>query len=662
MAQRDALREGRWPNHELRRGNGESMKHSFRRVAGSSKRQSGQVMVFLLLGLGLFLLGAMAFAIDLSNMWFQRQAAQTAADAACTAGAMDLLLDATNGTTTQGGFTAGTQFDCNANPTYAPCQYANLNSFSSSITQANATSGTLGNNVFVDFPATVPGVTAPPPTIAPTAFMRVTITNNIPTFFAPMLQGLSKQSVKAIAVCGVTEAAAPIPILVLDPGTPNSSPAQAALNIQGNGAIQIFGGPSRSIQANSASSSGSCGQSNCTVNSPWGSATIDLSQAGPNGNGADVGISGAPTAPPSGFNGGTIGHWIAPTAPILDPFGQVCYPGQTINCNTTINTFSAPGVPSAPSGVTATNGITSTVCTAAQVLNGNCLVRYQENGCPDSTAGCVLYEPGDYSTSTTGGIKIQSAVAIFDPGLYYLNGDLDLRSNSIVRPGTGPGDGHGGVTFYFKGTNTVHVNSNAGKPPGSDVVDSFNTLKGPSLAGVRYPGVTTTSPYYYGVQCIPTGSAGASVVPLNLQGGGAGVNVAGNILLGPCDGYYGDPLGVNEPTSVGEQRWFLFFQDRSAKGVQPDWGGGGQFLLAGTMYFHSCNSSGSGVSCSPPPIPATSASYYQDIFSLSGNSGAGTYVLGEIVADNLTLGGTSGINMDLNPTTAFSILKASLYQ
>jgi hypothetical protein len=135
-----------------------------------------------------------------------------------------------------------------------------------------------------------------------------------------------------------------------------------------------------------------------------------------------------------------------------------------------------------------------------------------------------------------------------------------------------------------------------------------------------------------------------------------------NLLLGPCTGYYGDPLGTSEPATIGEQRWFLFFQDRSGLGVQPQWGGSGSFLLAGTMYFHSCNASGSGVNCTPPPNPATPTSYYQDILSLTGSSGSGTYVLGEIVTDNLTLGGTSGIVMDLSPTTAFNILKASLYQ
>jgi hypothetical protein len=74
------------------------------------------------------------------------------------------------------------------------------------------------------------------------------------------------------------------------------------------------------------------------------------------------------------------------------------------------------------------------------------------------------------------------------------------------------------------------------------------------------------------------------------------------------------------------------------------------------MYFHSCNSSGTGTGCSAP------SAYYNDIFSLIGNSGSGTYVLGSIVTDNLTLGGTSGITMDLNPTKAYSIMKVSILQ
>src|SRR5438445_2600245 len=206
--------------------------------------ESGQVMLFVLLGLGLFLIGAMAFAIDISNLWFNRQAAQTAADAACTAGAMDLLVDATNSITGKGGFTAGTAFDCNRSKTPAPCQDATLNGFNSSIAQGGTA---LGNNVYVDFPATVSGVTTPPAAVAPTPFIRVAITDNIPTFFAGMLKGMTKQSIGAIAVCGVSQSFSPIPIVVLDTQNPTVNPAKSALNIQGTPTINIFGGPTQSI-------------------------------------------------------------------------------------------------------------------------------------------------------------------------------------------------------------------------------------------------------------------------------------------------------------------------------------------------------------------------------------------------------------------------------
>src|SRR5215813_3337750 len=140
--------------------------NAFRGLSRQNRSEAGQAVVFLLLGLGLFLLGAMAFAIDMGNIWFTRQSAQTAADAACMAGAMDLLLDATNGTTTQGNFTAGTNFDCltttpnttTTNP--APCYYAALNGYSSNI---GPNSTAQGNNVSVLFNAPAsPGVAAPP--------------------------------------------------------------------------------------------------------------------------------------------------------------------------------------------------------------------------------------------------------------------------------------------------------------------------------------------------------------------------------------------------------------------------------------------------------------------------------------------------------------------
>src|SRR5512135_3701305 len=89
--------------------------NSFRIRAGR-RPEAGQAMVFTLLGLGIFLIGSVAVAIDLSHLWFQRQSAQTAADAACVAGAMDLLRVQTNNITTApypGSFTPGVNFDCN---------------------------------------------------------------------------------------------------------------------------------------------------------------------------------------------------------------------------------------------------------------------------------------------------------------------------------------------------------------------------------------------------------------------------------------------------------------------------------------------------------------------------------------------------------------------
>jgi hypothetical protein len=179
--------------------------------------------------------------------------------------------------------------------------------------------------------------------------------------------------------------------------------------------------------------------------------------------------------------------------------------------------------------------------------------------------------------------------------------------------------------FYFSGSVSVVANS------GSSCPAAFNTTSGSgSLAN--------------GVKC-----TGASQIPTNLP-----ATLTGNVLLAPCTGTYGDPLGAADP--IGIQRGMLFFMDRSQTLNIANWGGGGSFLLAGTMYFHACNATGTGINCGSP------TTYYTNTFSLQGNSGSSTYVLGDIVTDNLTLGGTSGITMDLNPNVAFNILKATLFR
>jgi len=289
----------------------------------SRSRQSGQVMLFVLLGLGLFLIGAMAFAVDMSYLWFNRQDAQTAADAACTAGAMDWLKDVVDGVTNKGHFTPGTNFSCDpttpnsnssgtTNP--APCVYAALNGYPSSLTPAQATAGNLGDNVSVIFNG------AAPPGVASTNVMEVDITQNIPTFFAGLLRGKTTQTIKGIAKCGIQQDTSPIPLIVLDPVNPAGT---SAFNLQGNTSVTIYGGPQQSIQVNS---------SDPVAVTAGSSALIDLSQGGPSNNGSSMGVQGGPTTPPpipKNFDPGTTGQWISPSTAIPDPFQNVVSPTST---------------------------------------------------------------------------------------------------------------------------------------------------------------------------------------------------------------------------------------------------------------------------------------------------------------------------------------------
>src|ERR1019366_7846362 len=163
----------------------------------------------------------------------------------------------------------------------------------------------------------------------------------------------------------------------------------------------------------------------------------------------------------------------------------------------------------------------------------------------------------------------------------------------------------------------------------------------------------------FGAKCTATSS-----IPSNLP-----TSLSGSVLLGPCNLptvtalcdpncsiNYGGPAGASDP--LGVQRGFLFFQDRAKNAsTNPIWQGGGQFLLSGTMYFHQCVTTGSDTGTGSSTVSA-----YNDNVSLGGNSGSGTYILGQVVADQVTLGGTSGLTMDLNPSSVFNILKASLLQ
>ncbi len=585
--------------------------------------EGGQATVFVVLALGLFLLAAMAFAVDMGNLWFHRQSAQGVADASCTAAAMDMLYAAT-GVGSSGGFTAGTNFSCGgsfgtAAGSSAPCVYAAKNMGG---TASNLTAGTPGYDVAFTFPTSVSGLpscttgTGAPaicsdPSALTNAFVQVNVDDRAPLFFASLLSGSTTTDVGARATCGVVEANSPIPILVLDPRSD-------AGTLSGNGTINIsiVGGPQRSIQVNSTSTS--------AVSISGASGTINLTQGGPNDNGSDFGVTGTEGAVGI-FHTANSGQWVDPAPAISDPFATVPAPA-------------VPSAPAAPAGADAIAGCTSIPCV---IVSG-------VHGCQDA-AGCTLYTAGLYTSDITS----FKQTLLFDPGIYYMQGaNLVADQQSCLRPGTGIGDGSGGTMFYFTGT----TSTNAG------------TVNVSANAGTKNVCGTTTAVPLSAVRCINSGT-GTTILPANVvtQNG-----LLGNVLLGPCQAPtvssvcgpncsydYGDPLGTADP--LGEQRGMLFFQDRSsnlaAEGNQPSWGGGGSFGITGVMYFHYCNSAdgtGKGGDCN--------SAAYTDQLSLQGGSAGTTYVVGDIITDKLNLGGNPAIEMDLNPNALYYVMKASLLQ
>jgi hypothetical protein len=372
--------------------------------------------------------------------------------------------------------------------------------------------------------------------------------------------------------------------------------AAGSFQVSGSSNVTIYGGPQRSVQVNSSNSGAASG-----------GGTIDLTNAGPSQTGGDFAVFGGPSTPLSGFTTGSTGKWIYPASAFADPYAQTAQPSKPAN---------------APAKTTVNFGV---------------------NGCPDPL-GCDEYHPGAYAAD----IKIKSggagkATAIFDPGLYWLSGALTLDSGSTARPSCIPAagggcttaaDGSDGATFFFSTTSTVSVNANSGKSKACTSASVGTGTPNGCVVSFRTDGnaiLSVTSP--------PVTCAGAPAPP-----GGLPTTVDGNVLLGPCAGPMSDPLH--------QYRGFLFFQNRQTAAA-PQWGGGGQFLLAGLLYLHQCRSSDtSGTNCSA----------FGTTMTMNGNSGAQAYTIGNIVTDQLQMSGSPKIHMILNPSASQSILKVQVLQ
>jgi hypothetical protein len=593
------------------------------KVNSLKSREAGQSILLMALALGLFLLGAVAFAVDLGNLWWHRQRAQSAADAACIAGAMDLLVYNQTPAPTQAqkdalGGNPGTSFTCTTNSKASACEYAALNGYNS----VGVTAGNPGNLVSVSFPKSLANAVTPTkvlPNPTPVWFMQVNIWDSVQTYFAGMLNGKRAKDVGAVAACGGVLVNAPVPILVLEP---TDIYGVSTMNVNGGGTVAIAGGPSQSIQVNSSDP----GAVTLTSNT-----TIDLTQAGPNFNGADFGVwgnavNGTPADPPllCGSGDPWPNCWKAHDPPIADPFAGVPVPAKGTAITIPATPLACPQLNAVCKVPAGTNGCVEVIPSASSTVgDGN---------------GCLKYTGGYYAN----GINLTHKAAIFDPGVYYIDNaagvnnppGLKVDNQSCVRPSTLTGDGSYGTIFYFANGATVNVQN--GSKTWCVPANSFPVRSGGlSGLGVFCPGTDMTK--------IPT--------PLKTA-----ANITGHVFLGPCtkgsagtNVYGGDTL-----FSDATQRGMLFFQSHLAtvtsppgtgcgpNGCQPNLSGGGTYAVSGVLYFH--------------------ANDYTDLFKLQGGSGSGSFAYGSIVTDRLTVTGGGGIGMYLSPGLTSGVLKTALIQ
>ncbi len=269
----------------------------------------------------------------------------------------------------------------------------------------NGFGGSAGDTVSIDYPAAVAGV---PLSSDPVPAIRVTVRRTLNSGLIRFI-GPATTSISAIAVAAIVNQINQVPLLVTHPTLPSVLLNGAAL-------IRVCGGPARSIQVNS---------DNAAAVSL--SKDVDLSHAGPNdpgdcstGTGGDFAVFGGPTSPPPGLNLGTTGRYDQPASPQQDPYQNI----------------PAPAIPPAATPF---------------VLIGP--------GCP--VAKCTVYPPGLYNS-----IIVKNDTALFEPGLYYINGNQGFgnaaNGNMLMATGYPPDPQTGaGMVVYNTGTGVFDIGANS---------------------------------------------------------------------------------------------------------------------------------------------------------------------------------------------------------
>jgi hypothetical protein len=419
------------------------------------------------------------------------------------------------------------------------------------------TSGTGADTVFVEpNPA---GVTVTNLDPATPSLLRVTVTRPVSMTLTKFV-GLSSFNVKAQAVAAIVDVISPVPIIVTHPTM------AGALDMNGTTSATITGGPQRSIQVNSNGTN----PAGAAYSGP-SSGSVNLSGAGPSGTGGDFGTFGGPTTNPGNVSLGTTGHYLDPASPIQDPLAGVPPPSE-------------PAAAPAPAACTAH-------CT----------------DCPPTGAGltgtkpstCTEYFPGKYSSLDLTGVNS----AIFDPGVYYIEGGGFTLKNDAA-------------------TMCTSCTPDAITKQGMLIYDTCAGAQPCALGSDATNGFTVDT------------NANAALL-------GAGVTSFASTAA-PASPYYG----------------ILFFEDRNSNAHVGNGAhqahtigqGNGCFSAVGTIYITNTLAT-----------MKSNAAHYQQV-QYHGNPCTGVQNFGEIIVSQLTIKGTSGITMGLFPNGFLKVRQVALVQ
>jgi hypothetical protein len=188
-------------------------------------------------------------------------------------------------------------------------------------------------------------------------------------------------------------------------------------------------------------------------------------------------------------------------------------------------------------------------------------------------------------------------VAIFQPGIYYLNGNLSVGGSSTIRNawiGTQPSTQ--GVLFYFLSGGPLFAG-------GSGAANSH---------------ISAVPSYYLNCSSPSTPS-------------GMPPSLSGNVIASQCSAggtYVGAPS--SDSYSSSGLRGLLFFSAHANTYNAVLLGAGGSLNFTGGLYFHN--------------------STYADAVEFDGAGNSSTFAVGNIVVDQLKLSGSGTINMGLTGT------------